>query len=101
MTQQIKESITINEVIDFLNELADADPAAILALVQNRVPCNRAMANHPTVQVQVTGKIYMVGPLGILNGAFGVDENNYGPITVTVDDSSGDIVFTRTKHTEK
>lgn len=55
-----------------LNEAYVADPAAIHALVCNRVPCNLALADHPTIQVEAnvvaTGETYSVGMLGIVNG---------------------------------
>jgi hypothetical protein len=59
----------ISKVIDSLNAALKADPAAIQALVANRVPCNRALADHPTVQVgEPAPDIFMVGALGLING---------------------------------
>lgn len=55
-----------------LNQAYTADHAALHALVCNRVPCNQALADHPTVLVD-TNKVtptetYAVGMLGIVNG---------------------------------
>lgn len=55
-----------------LNEALVADPAAVYALLCNRVPCNETLAAHPTIQVgRVPGMdhaLYHVGMLGVLNG---------------------------------
>lgn len=57
---------------DVLNSAYEADPAAMHALICNRVPCNQALAAHPTIPVDVnlvaTGETYAVGMLGIVNG---------------------------------
>lgn len=46
----IKETVTLDETIDFLSELIKVDAPAIAALIANCVPCNEQMADHPTVQ---------------------------------------------------
>lgn len=82
----IKSSITIDEVIELLNEVVKLDQLAITDLVNSRVPCNLALADHPTIQV---GKLesfsdpdrkWRVGLLGLLNGFFGIAEDGYGTI---------------------
>ena len=54
-----------------LNEVYSIDPAAIHALMVNRVPCSLSLSNHPLVQVEVNtvaqGETYSVGTLGIIN----------------------------------
>lgn len=105
----IKNEITVDEVIRFLNFLVETDPKAIKALVDHRVPCNRVTAEHPSIQVSSkallnpTGVEYSVGLLGLLNGFFGTYEANdegplkFGPITMNVDVVSGKILnFVRT-----
>lgn len=57
--------------LSHLNDAFQRDPAAIHALVCNRVPCNDALMQHPTVVVQgsrvgVPG--YSIGALGLVNG---------------------------------
>jgi len=89
----------IDRTIAFLNELKDADPQAVKALIETRVPCNDALANHPTVQVQAredeTG--YAVGLLGVLNGLIGADTDGWGFICVKIDDGDGSVIeFMRT-----
>jgi hypothetical protein len=69
------------DVINLLNEASKLDPAAIRALIKNRVPCSGGLADHPTIQVDTTedGEP-RVGMLGVINGLFGVDENTWGPV---------------------
>jgi len=77
----IKKEITVNNAINCLNEIFKHDPEAVALLVKNRIPCNKALAAHESVQVRENcdGK-FSVGILGILNGLFGADEKGYGPI---------------------
>jgi hypothetical protein len=82
---EIRTSITLDEVIDFLNNAVELDPDAIDTLVETRVVCNSRLATHPTIQVTSDENndgtpIYSVGFLGILNGLFGVDDVNHGTI---------------------
>jgi hypothetical protein len=69
------EKIELAEsVIVYMNEIMDKDRKAVHTLVELRVPCNDALADHPTVQV--TGNV--VGLLGILNGLIGIKEDGMG-----------------------
>jgi hypothetical protein len=60
--------------IQLLNEAFKADPAAMHALIVNRVPCNKALAEHPLIPVSYNTVLnspettYYVGMLGIING---------------------------------
>jgi hypothetical protein len=83
----IKESVTLDETIAFLNELVKLDAEALGSLVETRVPCNNALAHHATVQVNAyEGKCkYKVGLLGILNGLFGTDDKGWGGIAASFD----------------
>lgn len=60
-----------DEMIQYLNDLLDSDPALVSALVSTRYPCNAATAAHPTVQVH-PGEPPTCGFLGVLNGFYGV-----------------------------
>lgn len=83
----VEEKITIQETVDFLNELLKIDPATITALFSLRVACNKKLANHETVQVGVISKqYYQVGMIGVLNGLFGIDDNGWGHIAADYDD---------------
>lgn len=83
---QLRETISIDDAIDFLNELLEIDRVAVHALVSTRMPCNEEMARHPTVQVAVQNGGFYVGPLGVLNGLFGSDEDFWGPIQMVFED---------------
>jgi len=76
----IKEVISLDATIDFLNELIGTDKNAMGALVVNRVPCNIQMANHPTVQCSKQNDGFNVGMPGIINGMFGDAKSKYAPI---------------------
>lgn len=84
----IKEAVSVDEAINYLNELTKLDPYAMYALFrQSYVECNKALAEHETCQcsgnVATSGHWeYNVGPLGVLNGMFGIDENGYGAIMI-------------------
>lgn len=81
----IKENISLDEVIEFLNELVRTDPDAMHMLVEHRQSCNKDMAEHRTVQVHDYHGVPKVGLLGILNGMFGINERGWGPITAVYD----------------
>ena len=53
---------------DYLNELFKADPSAIAVLATNRVPCNQALADHPTCKCVAQHQGHHVGLLDIING---------------------------------
>jgi hypothetical protein len=64
-----------------LNELVELDNKAIRNLILNKVECNEAIADHPTVQVglQCDGQ-YSIGALGLLNGLVGIQDDGWGYI---------------------
>jgi hypothetical protein len=81
-----REIIALDDVVKFLNELLEIDKPAIAALLANRVPCNQALADHPTVQVHSQHGGYSVGMFGIINGLFGTDEKGCGQLRYVFDD---------------
>ncbi|APU88927.1 hypothetical protein Rctr197k_121 [Virus Rctr197k] len=92
----IHEQRTLDETIAFLNEVLALDPAAVTRLVETRVSCTEALADHPSVQVQdhKTGTP-SVGLLGLLNGLFGADEENWGAIAALFEDDGRLVRFER------
>jgi len=81
----IKETISVDEAISFLNELVRIDPTMLRSLILNRVPCSAAMAEHPTVQVSLGADgTFEIGLLGVLNGLFGADDKGWGAIAAVV-----------------
>lgn len=61
----------MNKSVDILNAAFLADPNAIRALIINRVPCNKAIADDPFVVVHedrnLIGEHFNVGALGLIN----------------------------------
>lgn len=95
----IKQSVKLDEVIAFLNELLKVDSAAVKALIDARVSCNTKLANHPTVQVMQGShnkEHCKVGLLGLLNGIFGSFDggprDKWGCIAVEENRETGEIV---------
>lgn len=88
----LREFVSVNDVIFFMNSLIEIDQKAITALVNSRVLCDEELANHYSVQVgwpDHSKKEYLVGILGIFNGIFGKDaETGHGPISVMIDDDT-------------
>lgn len=80
------DTIDLDSVITYLNELIAIDKPAIAALLANRVPCNEYLAEHPTVQVSAQHGGYHVGMLGIINGMFGVNRQGFGLIRYVFED---------------
>ncbi len=82
INRKLQESITIQHVLDVLNEAVKADKAAIKNLIAQRVTCNKQLADHPTIQVAQNkeGNEWEVGFLGVLNGLFGAAEDGWGAI---------------------
>lgn len=95
----MRDPVSIDETIKFLNSLLQLDSAAITDLLETRVSCSRELADHPTVQVTDYGiDTPKVGLLGVLNGLFGVDAQGWGPIAAVFDDEATLIRFERVKH---
>lgn len=78
--------ITPQKMVEVLNELMTADSFAMHELVETRVACNEALADHPTVpvmsvsqfpdckrQAHFPGLTSCVGLLGVLNGIAALD----------------------------
>lgn len=90
----LRESVTRQEVVDFLNELAAIDPRAMRELCEAHTPCTDGMLDHPTVQVvekifASDGRRNGVGLLGVINGLFGIHRdpggNLRGPFMIVTD----------------
>jgi len=78
----IKETITVQDVIDLLNEALKLDPKAVQDLIESRVTCNENLGLHPSIQVSnyhIKG-VLTVGMLGFLNGIFGTAKDDFGCI---------------------
>jgi len=94
----MNNNVSVDEVVDFLNELVEIDKDAIARLIATRVSCNESLADHPTVQVMVKDNRFKVGLLGIINGLFGVDEKGFGAIAFEYSDDGDLIRSLKTNH---
>jgi len=87
----LKESVTPQEVCDLLNSLLKTDREFITNIMKTHIPCNKKVAEHPTVQVRGYKDYpdsYTCDILGILNGLFGIQEDGMGAICYLMDDAS-------------
>lgn len=84
-----EKALLAASVIELLYSALCLDPKAISQLLEHRVPCNKDLAYHATIQSvpeQVSNTsgaaqlvtVYKVGLLGLLNGIIGVDSNSEG-----------------------
>ena len=89
----------VDDAIRVLNEALEADGEAINKLMAVEIPINSKLADHPTVQVgaMVEGGPCVVRCMGLINGLFGVDERNYGFISMIVGDDRKIKKFQRTE----
>ena len=95
----MRNTVTIEQAIEVLNEALALDPMAISKLVNYHELCNERLAEHAGIQVGAAGgpKANVpgggiggpggseVGVLGIINGLFGADEAGNGPIAAELD----------------
>lgn len=82
----MKTTITVDETIQYLNELLSLDRPAITALVVNRVPCNEALSEHKSAQIMEQHGGFYIGLLGILNGLFDTIDGKNGAIVAVWDE---------------
>ena len=79
-----RTEITVQGLVDFLNELLVSDRQAVSDLLSESVIANKALAAHPTVECDQQGTRSFVSFLGLINGAFGFDETG-GAIEVVLE----------------
>lgn len=70
---KLANQIVVNQIVEVVNRAIEADPSAMRALFENRVPCNQRLRNDPTIQVATEDENIgpTVGLLGILSGIAG------------------------------
>lgn len=106
--------VSTDDAIAVLNRIHATDPEVLPLLIAMRVPCNEALADDPTVQVNMAALFdrpmvheagsstatilpaYEVGLLGIINALFGADEQERGFIAAHYDDEGNLTGFVRT-----
>lgn len=84
-----KELISVDDVVRILNSALNYDKDTIQKLIEQRVPCNNRLAEHPTIQVgaHYDDADFKVGLIGVINGLFNPHENGYGKIAALYDEN--------------
>jgi hypothetical protein len=89
-------SITVEHAVEVLNRALKADPVAVQKLFAVRVACAGGkgdLLDDPTVQIrQEEDDTYSVGVLGIINGLFGVDAEQWGYISAVYDEVTDNVI---------
>lgn len=92
----INEVVT-QQIIDLLNEVNKLDSKALKELIELRVECNDALANHPSIQCRFgSNEKNYVRLLGFLNGLSGTDDRGFGGVTMVLGDHGDILEFKRT-----
>jgi hypothetical protein len=65
MGKATEAAVKVDHLMGIIQVAMELDPRAMYDLIEARVPCNAAFAEHPTIQVTKDGK---VGFVGLLNG---------------------------------
>lgn len=92
--------VLAQKIVDMLNDLLVHDKPAVAALIANRVPCSKYLADHPTIQVAGQHGGHHVGLLGLLNGLCGIDDQYRGPITAIFDEDKNPQGYKSLSHFE-
>ena len=85
----MKTSLTVQDAIALLNSALAADPKAISLLFNGpnaRVPCNDTRGSLLVPVTFDDNGLLKIGPLGIINGLFQDDEQDWGPIAMVVEE---------------
>lgn len=82
MESQELDELIADRMVEVLNSALEADREAIQKVVLgDHVPCNEALADHPSIQVGSGG----VRTLGLINGFSGTYPDGYGRIGAIVE----------------
>ena len=76
----MKEFVSVDDAIQALNEALEVDRNAVESIILNRVPCNKAVVEHPVLMAGAKndGSDPKLGALGLINALFGYKQG--GPI---------------------
>jgi len=83
--------MNVRRIADYMCSLLEADSAAITQLMSHAIPCNEALAAHPTAVIKILddGK-YALGLMGLIAGM----KSDFDADTVCAcyDDKTGELV---------
>lgn len=96
--QEKRFEVSVQGVVDLLNQALRMDEQGISALIEERITINKDLANHPTIQCVDSGRgRFEVGMLGFLNGLFGIDEKAKGAIEAKIEEKTGRVLGFRVR----
>jgi len=74
-------NIIVQRIIDITNEAIAADPSAMRAMFENRIPCNQRLSDHDSIQVMKESEAVgnTVGVFGLLSGIAGTMQYKDNP----------------------
>jgi hypothetical protein len=78
-----RDVLTTEKVVQILNTLIATDSEMMNNLFHYRTKICEHLADNSDIQCGKTQDGYDVGVLGFINGLFGTDDNQYGPIAAT------------------
>ena len=90
MLDDLARNRAVDYAIHVLNQAVALEPEGMSELLFHRVSIGRELADHPTIQCRNAGRepdTYEVSALGLINGLFGADENDWGFIYAHIDES--------------
>ena len=98
------ETITVESVIETLNRFLRTDPKACAAFIETEIPCNKSLADDPSIRVRSKGdNTYRVRLLGVINGILGPIQHGkfagWGPICVVMEEDGSYSRFAKTEET--
>jgi hypothetical protein len=102
MDKEILDELIADRIVEIMNEALKLDSRAITELVEMRIPCDVALANHPSIQIQAGNRGNpAIGLLGILNGLAGTQVYKgvpgWGRVEAVFEDDGSIITFRRVK----
>lgn len=86
------KTVSVSDVVKYLNELCEIDSDAIKSLIEYRVSTNKEMMEHPSVCVMCSedsngNPIHpKLGMLGVINGIFGISKSEWHYIAAEFDE---------------
>jgi hypothetical protein len=87
--------ILLDRILDLLNDALALDAQAVTNLVAHKVPCNKEISDHPSIQVGLrrgfgrpkTEDVTTLGMIGLINGLFPT-----GPRIAAVYEDAGGLI---------
>ena len=75
-------------ICELLNIMLRLDRPATAALVANKVPCNKVLADSNGIPVSAQHGGHYIGMLDVANALCGIDEQGCGPIATVFNDDA-------------